>query len=149
MAPTAKYILHEHKLCGKHRQLKPVKQPLRKKASDLASHLNMTMPKYAQLQGDQPPEYIHLPDGRSVPLRDIMGRRTEYQSIRIGVKPSGSFAGRKIKYSPEEREWIATSSMGDVQRKYKLETWLQAWSMITYHRKLLGLPKASRKTWPR
>jgi len=109
----------------------------------------MTMPKYAQLPGDQPPEYIHLPDGRSVPLRDIMGRRSDYQSIRIGVKRKEYFAGRKEKYTLEERHWIATSAIGDVMTRYQVDNWLKAWSMITYNRNILGMPKASRKTWPR
>jgi hypothetical protein len=107
------------------------------------------MPKYTQLIGEEQPEFIYLPDGRTVTIRDLMGRRSNYKTVRIGLKPAASFAGRKDKYTRDEMEWIATSSMSEVQCRYGTESLLKAWTKIAYYRRILGLPKASRKTWPR
>ncbi len=109
----------------------------------------MTMPKYIQLIGEEQPEFIYLPDGRQVSVRELMGQRSEYRSVRIGVKPVASSAGRKDKHTREEMKWIATSSMSEVQHRYGLDSLLKAWTKIAYYRRMLGLPKASRKTWPR
>jgi hypothetical protein len=108
----------------------------------------MTMPKYTQLLGDQPPAYINLPDGRRIALSDITTVRQNYRVIRL-TRRNLIGVGRPTKYTDEERRWILTASLSQVQERYNLAHPTQAWWLIRDSHMRFNIQPPNRKTWPK
>ena len=73
-----------------------------------------------EYRGDCIPEYITLPDGREVALRDLIGKVKN--RISIDARNPKASLERKVyyKYTDEDRIWIAEHTIEQVVERYKV-----------------------------
>jgi len=85
----------------------------------------------------EPPSTIRLPSGRVVRVEDLIAqanRGIERYNLRTGYNTAISH--RATKYTLEEREWQAASTLAEIQRRYQVTT-PQARSIKWQARKIL------------
>jgi hypothetical protein len=87
------------------------------------------------------PEYIKLPDGRKIPLKDIVKKQTGTKNHNLLTEhlksnpPPKLTAGRKQKYTDADRVWQSTATAQEIADKYGM-TVRVARSIKTYARYL-------------
>jgi hypothetical protein len=114
-------------------------------------------PYVAESRESHIPTHIHLPDGRQVAVTEIINQTTNFQTIvrrytkiktfKINDRTSsrrGAPRHRPPKYTPEERQIIAHSSIPSVSERYNINP-QQAYYLINNSRMILGLSKQRRR----